>query len=590
MKPLKTVSRRILVSVALFSLYMVLLSVVLKDIRLPYNSLNTGMIIYPSIKPLLLLTAVLTFGLGFSYLATGSVLEYVSMLSTSMYILWLFLPEAGLAGFILIISLPLAMTLIPVILYMVKKNRITEPFLLKSSVCIKIGMKPIILLGFISGLGVGFSIQGLLGWLTIYNGWLYWLLGTLASALLGSCFLYYNPVLLGLSASFSILSLPVSVLLSLVSPLKILRQGEGPRVGDVIGGLYFWSKLDALEFPFNYSEGIVSWHWAMTADSKLYLSSMIGFPGKPNLNSIVMGRSGSGKSLLTKRLVSSFSAKDYRVLVLDFHGEYADVIDDGRVVDFWNSNYYLDFKSIKGDGEFKAQIITDAFRSIYNLGGRQYTMLYDALTDYFSTENTESLSKLVPRSLLSLSDASGFSDRPSVISLAQYIRQLGYLFEGELPVNVLLEGKDNVIIDLSKIPGIHLRLATAELVLRILYNTMTTASASSRRLLVVEEAHHFNNKSILSKLYTESRKFGLTIISVTQNPKALPEDIVINSTNKLMFGMDEPENLDYITRILTPIDKEQNILLKDTISSLPPGYTLFSNKLLGKEILLIKVF
>ncbi|MEB3756607.1 MAG: ATP-binding protein, partial [Desulfurococcales archaeon] len=471
-----------------------------------------------------------------------------------------------------------------------RKNRIGEPLLSKSFVCTKASIRPITVLGFISGLGIGVSIQGLLGWLTIYDDWLYWLLGTLASVLLGLCFFYYNPVLLGLTASFSIFSLPVSVFLSLVSPLKMPFQGEGPGVGDVIGGLYFWSKLDALEFPFNYSKGIISWHWAMISNSKLYLDPVINSPGEPNLNSIVIGRSGSGKSMLTKRLVSSFSAKDYNVLVLDFHGEYTDILNNSIVVDFWNSNYYLDFRSIKESEEFKAQVIADAFRSIYNLGDRQYTMLYDALTDYFSIENTESLSKVIPRSLLSLSDASGFGDKSSIIGLAQYVRQLGYLFEGELPVNVLLEGKENIIIDLSKIPGMHLRVATAELVLRILYNTMTTASMSSRRLLVVEEAHHFNDKSILSKLYTESRKFGLAIISVTQNPKALSRDIVINSTTKLMFGMDEPENMDYIVRILVPSDGELNMFLRYTISSLPPGYALLSNKLLSNEIFLIKVF
>ncbi|MCE4614734.1 MAG: DUF87 domain-containing protein [Desulfurococcales archaeon] len=591
MKYTTITAKRIAIFLALYSIYLVLLMITLLKIYVPYNALNISMVIYPSVQPLILLIILLTLGLGFSYLGTGSLLEYISVLLVSIYILWLTHPEIGLAGVMLVLSLPLVITLAPIVLHTIRKNKSIEPLFSKSSVCISTGVKPLFIIGYISGIGIGYSIQGLFGWLTIYNSWLYWLSGVLASSLLGLCFFYYNPVLLGLSSSFSVFSLPLSVVLGLTSPLRISFKGKDLDVGGVVGGLYFWCKLDSLEPPFNYNKGTVSWHWAMISSSKLYLDFAIESPGKPNLNTIVIGRSGSGKSMLTKRLVTYFSAKGHKVLVLDFHGEYDEgFLENSVTVDFWNKDYYLDFKAINGNEEFKAQVIADAFKSIYNLGDRQYTMLYDVLIDYFSIENAENLSKYIPRSLLSLAGSSGISDKSSIIGLTQYVRQLEYLFEGKTPVNLLLEGEKNMIIDLSGIPGMHLRIATAELVLRILYNTMAKMPQTNRRLLVVEEAHHFSNNSILSKLYTESRKFGLAIISITQNPKVLPRDIVINSTSKFMFGMDEPENLDYMLKILTPLDRDQSMILRKTLSSLPPGYTMFDNKLISKDIWLIKVF
>ena len=142
---------------------------------------------------------------------------------------------------------------------------------------------------------------------------------------------------------------------------------------------------------------------------------------------------------------------------------------------------------------------------------------------------------------------------------------------------------------MSKIPGIHLKLALSEFILRIIYNTMSD-NTGARRVIVVEEAHHFSDSSILGKLYSEARKFGLAIIGVAQNPRSLSKDIVVNASNKFIFGLDEPDNLNYAVGMTAPADRQQENVLRYTIANLPPGFSVYENKALASELFIIKVF
>ncbi len=578
-------TRTVIVFIALYTVYAFILVVVGREALIPSNRHTIGFVISPNLKYLAATDILLASGLLVSYFLTGSVLGYLTAMASSIYILSLQASRIGLYELSLTVVLPSSITLIPVIIHAVRRKKSVEPWATKIRVCSpRRGLRTPIM-GFLSGLGIGYSILGLTGLNTYFNSYLLWGLGALLSSVLGLCALKRTPVLLGLLASFSILSLPLTLIMSLASPLKLELKSGKRGLASIRGGLYFWSRLDSLDHPFDYCEGIVGWHWAEIEGSQLFIENIMD-PKNPNLNTIVVGRSGSGKSTVTKKLVKFFYQYGYSVLILDFHGEYNSIDGNFIRVDLWSSDYYLDLNSIPGDEEFRAQLVADAFKSVFPIGERQYSILYDALTDYFLTETDSNLAESVSKNIAGLE---GSTSDTSILGLIQYLRQLERFFKGEKPINLLLNSGSSIVIDMSKIPGIHLKLALSEFILRIIYNTMNN-NAEARRVVVVEEAHHFGDSSILGKLYSEARKFGLAIIGVTQNPRSLPRDIVVNASNKFIFGLDEPDNLNYALGMTVPVDRQQENVLRYTIANLPPGFSVYENKSLASELFIIKVF
>ncbi len=579
-------ARTVAVFIVLYTAYLFILVLVGREALIPLEGHTIGFIVSPNLKYLAATDILLASGLLVSYFLTGSVLEYLAVMSSSIYILGLQTGRIGLYEISLTVILPSSITLIPVVIHAVRRKKSVEPWAAKIGVCIpKRGLR-IPIVGFLSGLGTGYSILGLTGLTIYFSNYLLWGLGALLSSVLGLCTLKRMPVLLGLLASLSILSLPLTLIMSLASPLRLELKRGMKGFASIKGGLYFWSRLDSLDPPFDYCEGIVGWHWAEVEGSQLFIENIMG-PENPNLNTIVVGRSGSGKSTVTKKLVKFFYQYGYSVLILDFHGEYNGLDENFVRVDLWSSDYYLDLNSIQGDEEFKAQLVADAFKSVFSIGERQYSILYDALTDYFLTGTDSDLAGSVSKNIAGLE---GSTSDTSVLGLIQYVRQLERFFKGEKPVNLLLNSSSSIVIDMSKVPGIHLKLALSEFILRIIYNTMMSDNTGARRVIVVEEAHHFSDSSILGKLYSEARKFGLAIIGVAQNPRSLSRDIVVNASNKFIFGLDEPDNLNYAVGMTAPVDRQQENVLRYTIANLPPGFSVYENKALASELFIIKVF
>ncbi|GHV52352.1 hypothetical protein FACS1894181_15380 [Bacteroidia bacterium] len=74
---------------------------------------------------------------------------------------------------------------------------------------------------------------------------------------------------------------------------------------------------------------------------------------------------------------------------------------------------------------------------------------------------------------------------------------------------------------------------------------------TKNRTLIVDEAHLLLNEksdtsNLLSRLLRESRKFGLSIIFITQNEEDVPEDIKSQFQNKFRFREEKDQTLKYL--------------------------------------------
>ena len=67
---------------------------------------------------------------------------------------------------------------------------------------------------------------------------------------------------------------------------------------------------------------------------------------------------------------------------------------------------------------------------------------------------------------------------------------------------------------------------------------------------------------MLARLLVESRKYGLGFIIISQQPLDLDEAILANTWLKFVFSLQEPRNIEYITRIMGVRDQDLHTIIK----------------------------
>jgi DNA helicase HerA-like ATPase len=57
----------------------------------------------------------------------------------------------------------------------------------------------------------------------------------------------------------------------------------------------------------------------------------------------------------------------------------------------------------------------------------------------------------------------------------------------------------------------------------------------------------------LSRLFSESRKFGISLIVISQDVKNIPRVLLSNAGLKIFFNINEPDSLEYAVKSITGV-------------------------------------
>lgn len=537
-----------------------------------YNSLAL-ILAFEAVSALLLIGLFLYTGSFIVYFSTLIALTYVALIS------WKSIPYY----FIFALYAPLILVSIPLIVFVTRGSPVKEPLAEKTGICVRLRVRKRVLLGYFGGLLLGFSLQGLTGVQDLlYPNIAVWILGVITTVPLLYCGINVSPVGSGILSSLSITALPLSSLFTMMAPLTLGGQGC-----EVVGGLHYWSILDSIPLPGYKYPRRISWHWARYVESCIDVAPRLAEEGLDNRNVVIVGKSGSGKSSLAKRIVGSLLG-DMDVLILDYHGEYGNAFTGATIVDPIGSGYYIDFNLMDGKPEYKASIIADVFKEVFKLGERQHALLYESLLDYFASYTDKPLAEALPRLIMEEASLLSFEDKSRIAGLLRYIRQFEPLFKGSEPLNIVLEkGRGAVVIDLSSLPSRYLRQGYGEFILRLVYNSMNKRRKGL--VLLVEEAHAFGENSILEDIYSEGRKFGIVSISVTQNPSDLSRSVILNSSFRFVLKLDEPTARDYMANLLAVSDPNLEDLVRATLQYIPKGYAVLYHEP-EREVYIVKLF
>jgi len=276
-----------------------------------------------------------------------------------------------------------------------------------------------------------------------------------------------------------------------------------------------------------------------------------------NRHVVILGMSGSGKSYLAKKMSKQLVRRS-AVVIIDPHGEYVDLVKElnGKVLTpIENPINPLD--TLGKPKNVRAEEVSDMLRRVFKLGNIQKYVLYNLILSTY-----ERLGDLTPTfndvfitlttMIESSSSKDGFLSRDVLNSLIPYLDLLRsqYLTTTSIIPEELFSGL--TVVDLSTVDSDFLRGIYVESLLYVVNTYMKTANKPL--FLIVDEAHRFMGGKVaplLSKLVMEGRKFGVTLVVITQHPLDLDPNIIGNSAYIVTFAIQEVNNLNYISRVLS---------------------------------------
>lgn len=399
---------------------------------------------------------------------------------------------------------------------------------------------------------IGYGFSGILlekYFLKIYINWKIWLIVTLFSSFLNGLYTKRNTV----SSIFSFLG-PPSILISFLpvrpSLVAELEHKEDLLfIGDVVavlgknGEKKTWRPLQAKKHSFG------NWKWIKKEKQTFVIE-----PKKSrNPHIIIIGDSGSGKSTLAKIIAMESIKKGFDVVILDFHGEYRDLQESGFKI-ISSEERGPNILDLYGSAPTERALeLSFSLANIFSLGPIQRALLLDLLMEAYKIkgiydEDPTTWNKNAPTMkdviFLIRERIKHSTKKDEIIRLDSLLKYLSVI--ENIGSNSQFQFEDfegGVIIDLSRLPSETLQELYSDIFARKIYEYKQRKRDPDRlMLMIVDEAHRVLGKSsyekkknIFTRLFAESRKHGLGIVMISQNPNDFDQNTISNCSTKISF-------------------------------------------------------
>ncbi len=378
-----------------------------------------------------------------------------------------------------------------------------------------------------------------------------------------------EPLIASIIGAFSIYSLGVS-------PGVIIGYNTAfAEKEKIVKGIYFGDVVATLEYGYlskQYFDTIPhdskmrkTWYWRKSNERLI-----IDIDNLPNQHFVIVGASGMGKSFLAKHIVRQMIEKyNYKAIIIDFHNEYNDLIglEDILYIDAKNVSINP-FTLTRLSPREQAHYISQLISSIFNLGNIQQITLENIIIKAYEhkgiyEDKPETWHNRPPTSKDIINTALALSDEFDTKRVLPYLKTLDSILTQTTELNIEKIVQHSAIIDLSELPSEFMRTIYVYTLLQNILDYFYINRVNKRTVIVIDEAHRiFSRKfarTIISRYLMESRKYGVSIIIITQQPMDLISHIFQNTVVKASFRINEPKNLEYMAKIICETEDQAKI-------------------------------
>lgn len=277
-----------------------------------------------------------------------------------------------------------------------------------------------------------------------------------------------------------------------------------------------------------------------------------------NMNLMVTGSSGTGKTQFLKYLICMLREQEKNVLVLDFKNDFASdsTFAERSALD----RVFVTFDGLPynplipypvrhpATGELYVQCgqhiagVASVLRQTYGLGAQQQAAVKNAIVAAFTAANISTSGSARYAEDMHFPDFSHLGntlqrDNPSAYNRLDPLFTLG-LFRDQFRDSSFkaLVGR-SAILDLSQIPSDAIKDTLAQLVVlsaHAYYNGQPH-SGTIRQVLVFDEAHRVLNSAYMLRLVRECRAYGVATVLSSQYPSDFPGEISASLATKVIY-------------------------------------------------------
>lgn len=278
-----------------------------------------------------------------------------------------------------------------------------------------------------------------------------------------------------------------------------------------------------------------------------------------NLNMMVTGSSGTGKTQFLKYLICQLRQQGKNVLILDFKNDFAsDTVFTSRAQ---LSRVFVAFDGLPynplipypvkhpATGDLFVQCgqhiagVAAVLKKTYGLGAQQQAAVKNAIVDAFATMNIPTSGSARYDEAMRYPDFSNVGrtlgvDNPAACNRLDPLFTLGLFRDEFRDVSFQSLVERSVILDLSQIPSDEIKNALAQLIVmsaHAYYNTQPH-SGGIRQVLVFDEAHRVLISDFMPRLVRECRAYGVGTILSSQYPSDFPQEISASMATKIIHG------------------------------------------------------
>ncbi len=280
-----------------------------------------------------------------------------------------------------------------------------------------------------------------------------------------------------------------------------------------------------------------------------------------NMNIMVTGSSGKGKTQFLKYLICKFRDQGKNVLILDFKNDFASdstFCEKARLEKVFVTFDGLPYNPLipypiphPVSGELYIQPshhiagIASVLKRTYRLGDQQQAAVKRAINMAFASVGIPTTGSTPFTSDILFPDFSDVGDLLQNENPTAYNR-LDPLFTLDLFRNEYRDQSFHAlvnratVIDLSQIPSDEIKNALAQLIVlsaHAYYNAQPH-SGTIRQFLVFDEAHRVLSSEYMLRLVRECRAYGVGTVLSSQYPSDFPGDISASMATKIIHGND----------------------------------------------------